>query len=110
MYIDFCNKDLEKYANDDRLAKRKLGERRAKAYKARLDSLHIVDNLKETEYLPGRFHALKENRSGDWSADLDHPYRLIFRPKFDVEINEHGIYQWEQVTAITIISIEDTHG
>lgn len=110
MDIVFTDKNLEKYANDERLAKRKLGTLRAKKLKARLDSIDIVSNLKETENLPGRFHPLKENRLGQWSADLDHPYRLIIRPTGgEVTINKNGIYMWEEVTAVEIIEITDTH-
>jgi len=110
--IVFCNKTLEKYAHDDRLAKRKLGDRRAKAFKARLDTIDTLDNLgwEVIKHFPGRFHPLKENRKMQWSADLDHPYRLIFRPLNAVaSVDGHGRYVWEDVTAIEIIEIVDTH-
>lgn len=110
MDIVFTDKNLEKYANDDRLAQKKLGTLRAKKFKARLDSIDAAKNLKETENLPGRFHPLKGDRLGQWSLDLDHPHRLIIRPiRGEVTINEHGIYMWEEVTEVEIIEITDTH-
>ena len=110
MDIVFTDKEINKCANGDSYAKRKLGKTMAKKLKARLDSLEASQNLKETENLPGRFHPLKGDRLGQWSADLDHPYRLILRAiRGEVTINEHGIYMWEHVTEIEIIEITDTH-
>ena len=44
------------------------------------------------------------------SVDLDHPYRLIFTPAHDpVPRLEDGGLDWSQVTAITILGVEDTH-
>lgn len=42
--------------------------------------------------------------------DLDHPYRLIFEPAHDpLPQKDDGGLDWFQVTAITIVGVEDTH-
>lgn len=59
----------------------------------------------------GACHELKGDRKGALSLDLGHPFRLIFKPDHDpVPRLADGGLDWIQVTAITIIGIEDTHG
>lgn len=60
---------------------------------------------------PSRCHELTQGRrSGQLSVDLDHPYRLIFVPNHNpVPEREEGGLDWSQVTAIKILSVEDTH-
>ena len=59
---------------------------------------------------PARCHELHGNRKGMFSVDLDHPYRLIFRPAHSpVPRHEDGGIDWGKVTAIEILGVEDTH-
>ncbi len=59
---------------------------------------------------PGRCHELKGNRAGQLSIDLVHPYRLILVPSADpAPQGEDGGLDWDQVTAVTLVDIEDTH-
>lgn len=56
-------------------------------------------------------HELTGNRKGQLSMDLDHPYRLIFKPGHDpVPERSEGGLDWRAVTEITIIGVVDTHG
>ena len=110
MEISFKNRDLKKYANNDRFAVRKLGDRRAKLFKARLDDLHAASSLEDVRNLPGRYHELTGNRKGQWACDLDQPYRLIFKPhESPISENESGQYLWIEIKGIEIIEITDYH-
>jgi len=110
MDISFGDSKLEKYANDDKKAIKKLGVKRAKLYKVRLDDLRASDSLEDVRHLPGRFHELKGNRKGSWACDLDHPYRLIFKPQnTPIPENEHGQYIWQEIEAVEITEIADYH-
>lgn len=110
MDITFDDNKLRKYANDEKKARQKLGDRRAKLYKQRLDDLKDVDNLEETRELPGNFHELVGDRKGQWACNLDHPYRLIFEPHEDpIPTNEDGQYIWVEIKGVEIIEIEDYH-
>lgn len=110
MEITFGKKKLEKYANDDKLALRDLGKRRAELYKERLDDLRGSFTLEDTRHLPGKFHELVANRKGQWSCDLDHPYRLIFEPHEDpIPTNKDGQYIWIEIKGVEIIEIVDYH-
>lgn len=60
---------------------------------------------------PHRCHELTGNKKGQLSLDLDHPYRLIFRPDHDpLPLRDEGGLDWKAVTAVEILGIEDTHG
>lgn len=110
MDISFSKKKLEKCANNDRLAQKEMGKRRAELYKQRLDDIDALDNLEETRHLPGRYHELTGNRKGQWACDLDHPYRLIFEPQEDpIPTKEDGGYSWVEIKGVEIIEIADYH-
>lgn len=110
MEITFEDKKLRKYANDDRQALKKLGARRAKLYKQRLDDLFDAETLEDTRNLPGNYHELTNTRKGQWACDLDHPYRLIFEPlENPIPTNDDGQYIWIEIKAVEIIEIVDYH-
>jgi proteic killer suppression protein len=110
MNISFGEKDLKKYANEDRLAIRKLGSKRAQVFKQRLDDLRAADTLEDVRHLPGHYHELKENRKGQWSCDLDQPYRLIFIPHEDpIPTNTDGQYVWIEIRGVEVIEITNYH-
>jgi len=58
-----------------------------------------------------RCHELKGDRTGQLSLDLDHPYRLIIEPAHDpIPRKPDGGLDWNKVTAVMIVGVEDTHG
>lgn len=108
--ISFKNRELRRCANDDRFAVRKLGNRKAKLFKARLDDLHAANTLEDVRHLPGRYHELTGDRKGQWACDLDHPYRLIFEPyEAPIPENESGQYLWIEIKGVEVIEITDYH-
>ena len=63
------------------------------------------------QMLPGRLHALKKNRAGQWAMELDHPLRLILEPLGDpLPVSKDGWLNMEKVTTVKIIKTEDYHG
>jgi toxin HigB-1 len=110
MDITFRDKGLKKYANDDRLAIRKLGAKRAHVFKSRLDDLRAAESLEDVRHLPGRYHELAEDRKGQWACDLDHPYRLVFTPHEEpIPSDKHGRYLWIEIKGVEIVEIANYH-
>jgi plasmid maintenance system killer protein len=113
MKIQFADKKLEKECNEERLLQRRHGANRANLLKRRLAVLDAAATLSELgpPYRgPMRCHELTTNRAGQLSIDLDHPYRLIFIPDHEPRpMRPQGGLDWNQVTAIRIIEIVDTH-
>lgn len=110
MDISFQNNKLRKYANNDKQAIKKLGQRRAELFKLRLDDLYDASTLEDVRCLPGNYHELKGDRKGQWACDLDHPYRLIFEPHENpIPTNKSVQYIWLEITGVEIIEIIDYH-
>ncbi len=59
---------------------------------------------------PERRHQLTEDRKGQFSVDLVHPYRLVFTPNHEpVPLAEDGGINLQQVTEIKILEVIDYH-
>lgn len=113
MELSFKSRRLEKEFSEDRKMQKAHGARRAKLLKRRLQVLWVAKCLADfwPPYSgPERCHELTGNRRGQLSMDLDHPYRLIFCPEHEpVPLASDGSLSWSSVTAIRIVSVEDTH-
>ena len=111
MDIVFKTSKLQKECNDFRLLQKVYGERRARLIRRRLDELRAADTLAEISSLPPpRMHQLKGERQGQISLDLDHPYRLLITVANNpVPKKDNGSINLSKVTAVMILSVEDTH-
>lgn len=111
MTIYFANPELEEYANDERLCKRKLGAVQANIFYKRLDQLRNAQTLEDVRYLPGRFHELSGDRKGQWACDLQQPNRLIFEPtEKPIPTSEAGVFIWLEIESVDITEIVNYHG
>jgi len=110
MQIFFRNRKLEKICNSEKEMLKKFGALRTRKLKQRLMELAAANNLSQISKVPpSRCHELVNNRQGQLSVDLDHPYRLIFIPANDPIPSTEGGLDWVEVTEIEIIEIADTH-
>ena len=59
---------------------------------------------------PPRCHEHTGNNKGKLTVDLVHPYRLFFKPNHDpVPTKPDGGLDWEKVTSIVVLGVEDPH-
>lgn len=108
MEIRFKDKKLQELCEQERVAKRKLGNNMARKLKARWEDLIAASNV--TELQAGRPHPLEGDRAGQFALDLVHPRRLVFEPAHEtVPRREDGGIDWSQVTQICIVWIGDYH-
>lgn len=103
MQVVFADKELARCAGDKAYAVRKLGQRRADVYSLRIDALFRAVDLDSLKYVAGRFHELNGNRAGQWACDLDHPYRLIFKPVLNSDGNIIGLIVEQTVSVLEIV-------
>ena len=103
MQVVFADKELARCAGDKAYAVRKMGQRRADAYLERINDLHGAVVLEDLKSLPGRYHELIGNRAGQWACDLDHPYRLIFKPVMNSDGNIIGLVVENTVSILEIV-------
>lgn len=111
MDILFADHKLGKICNDFRQSQKFHGEKRARKLRQRLDELRAADYLSDISHLPPpRMHQLTGARAGQFSVDLDHPYRLIFTVANEpIPQKEAGGIDLSKVTAVLIHGVEDTH-
>ena len=110
MIITFADRNLKKYANNNVLAIKKMGAKRAKLYQKRLGDMAASESFADFEFLPGRFHQLTRNLKDKWTCDLDHPYRLIFEPtEVPIPKDEDGKQILIEIKSLEIIEITDYH-
>jgi proteic killer suppression protein len=112
--ISFKNGKLEKEFNEGVRLDKVHGGHRAQKIRLRMTALRVATDLMSfwpPKSGPERCHELTGGkRKGQFSVDLDHPYRLIFIPDHDpIPVHKDGGLDWSQVTAIKILGIEDTH-
>ena len=69
------------------------------------------DSLSDISYLPPpRLHELTGKGKGQFSVDLQHPYRLLFIvANVPIPVKGDGGIDLNAVTEIEIINIKDTH-
>lgn len=111
MVILFKTTKLERECNNENLLVKRFGVLRSKLLKRRLTELQAAASLNVLRLLPqSRCHELKGNRKGQLSVDLDHPYRLTFEPADNpIPKKPDGGLDWNKVTVVRIIGVEDTH-
>lgn len=110
MQVCFKNSKLHKVCSDDREMRKTFGERMCQKLQQRLAELSAVDTLDDMSYLPpARCHQLT-NRDHVFSVDLEHPFRMLFRPAHEpTPLKMDGGIDRQRVTKIEVIAIEDTH-
>ena len=77
----------------------------------RLAVLEAANSLIEIPVTPPfRRHKLGQNRKGQIAVDLEHPFRLVFKPNHNpVPVKTDGGLNLKKISAITILEVEDYH-
>jgi len=110
MEIHYSDAKLERCARIERFAKKQLGPQRAKVYLRRIAQLTAATTFEDLRNAPGHFHQLSQDRKGQWSFDLDQPYRLIIEcGNSELPIHVQGGFDWSQITVAVIVEIVDYH-
>lgn len=106
MDIEFRTKRLQETCNDKKKRDREYGPERSKILLRRLVQMSNAATLEEFKQVHPRAHSLRADRKGEWAADLDHPYRLIFEPVPDpVDEDEGDTGSADEATAISAIRV-----
>lgn len=111
MKVSFQTSADQKLFSDSDNLRKKFGDEQAKLIRRRLSQLENANTLADLRTLPQlRCHELRNNRDGQLSVDVKHPYRLLLLPDHDpVPQKSDGGLDWNQVTAVLIVGIVDTH-
>lgn len=110
MDILFRSKKLETLCHDLSFATGALGAPCARKLFGRLADLDAAQHLAIAPSLPGRFHALKADRAGQYAFHLAGGVRLVIAPaKNPVPRLPDGSANLVEVTAICVVFIGNYH-
>jgi len=110
MIIDFRTKKLEKTFNSGKALQSEYGKN-ARFIMRRMKVLRAASSFAQISHLPPeRRHELTGQMKGTFAVDLKQPFRLLFKPaNSPVPLLVDGGIDLNQVTAITILRVEDYH-
>jgi proteic killer suppression protein len=102
---------LEASCTDDAKGRRRWGSDNWKLLQRRLATLANAPSLRDMDGVPGRCHALNNDRAGQYAVSLWGPYRLIFTPDHHPlpELPAGGV-DLKQITRIVIHEVVNYHG
>jgi len=111
MDVTFNSRKLAKILNSEGNLMRQYGQENAKLLKRRMAILLAASCLDEVSHRPPeRRHELTGDKRGKFAVDIKHPYRLVFEPNHNpLPRKADGGLDLRQITAITIIDVEDYH-
>jgi|JI102314A2RNA_FD_contig_31_1366611_length_802_multi_2_in_0_out_0_2 proteic killer suppression protein len=110
MKIGFVSQKLQKIFNSENELKKEYGAVRAKKIKLRMKVLEAAVSLAEVSHeKPERRHQLKGDRKEQFAVDLEHPFRLIFKPDSKPALLPDGGIDLKLVNGIIILSVENYH-
>lgn len=83
----------------------------AKKVNQRMKELKSAENLETMRFIPAaRCHELSGDIKGKLAVDVSGNYRLIFEPDYNpAPKKDEGGLDWQQVTKIKMIEVEDYH-
>lgn len=110
MEITFHSNKMRRLCNDSKRALKEHGKAVAEKLRRRIDDLRAARCLADMRNAAGRIEELTADRKGQLSLHLNGK-RLIFKPcNQPIPLKDDGGLDWQNVTAVTIIEIEDYHG
>lgn len=111
MDISFATRKLEKLFSYEKELVREYGQRMARTIMMRMGLLKSARTLAQVPTTkPPRRHQLSQDRDGQFAVDLDHPFRLVFKPDHDpIPRRADSGIDTDFVTAIQILDVIDYH-
>jgi plasmid maintenance system killer protein len=109
--ITFINRKLAKLLSTQKELMRTYGPDNGKRIGLRLQNIADASNLAELAKIPQtRVHELSGTRDEQISVDVKHPYRLLLVSDHDkTPRKEDGGLDWQRITKVKVVGIEDTH-
>jgi proteic killer suppression protein len=111
MEVFFRDRKLAKLVGSQKELTRAYGSDNGKRIGLRMQNITDAQNLAELARLPHtRVHEFKGDRDEQISVDVKHPYRLILEcGHAETPRKDDGGLDWERITNVIVIGIEDTH-
>lgn len=102
MEINYKSNKLEKSCDTESGAKANYGQC-AKKVVQRLSQLHAAKDLTDIKKDPSaNLHLLKGNRNGQFAINTNQPFRIIFLPEGDFDMNDISTIKKIKIVEINI--------
>lgn len=110
MELSFKSNKLEKQLTNPKYVAKAFGQL-ARKIDQRVEDLKAAETLEVMRMIPAtRCHELKGDKKGELAVNVSGNYRLIFEPEHDpIPKKDDGGLDWNEVTAIKILRVEDYH-
>ncbi len=110
MELFFKTNKLEKQLTKPKDMAKVFGQL-ARKIDQRVKDLKAAETLEDMRMFPAaRCHELKGDKKGELAVDVSGNYRLIFEPAHDpIPNKDDGGLDWNKVTAIKLLRVEDYH-
>lgn len=110
MEILFKNKRLEKQLSSDREIVKNWGNDNGRKIQQRMLEFQAAECLAVMYTLPCRCHELSNDRAGQLSVDLKHPFRLVFEPADEpIPHKSDGGLDVTKVKKVRILEVVNYH-
>ena len=111
MNLAFKTRKLEKLCSSEGLLVGEFGKPCARKIIRRLLVLEAAERLADVPHVPpDRRHELSGERKGQLAVDVQHPFRIFFRPNHNpMPKKKDGGVNLNRVTSIEILEIGDYH-
>lgn len=109
MEVAFEDSKLQELIEIENRLIRKFGASAARKIQIRMTQLRAAACFTELRSVPGRWHELSAERTGQWAADAGHPKRVIVRPTPPAPMHDDGGHDWDASNRVTVVSVVDYH-
>ena len=109
MQVRFSSVRLHKLLSDEKSMTKKYGKDASRSVTIRLAHLVAVSNVADLLQMPGDWHHLRGNRSGQLAAKISKSLRLIIMPTRTPPTTAGGTIDWKRVDDITLLEVVDYH-
>lgn len=108
MEIEFATLELQNLCETEKIMRKKFGNACAIKLKARIADIQAATYV--SELVCGKPHPLKYKRLGQFSISISGALRLIFEcNNSPIPMTNDSAVDWNKVSSVKIISIEDYH-
>lgn len=110
MDIQFASAKLNRIFNSEERLRKEYGKENSKKIRLRMTVLRSAKTVAEVpKKPPDRCLGLKGDRIGQYAVDLNHPFRLVFKPADIFMIKRNGSIVETTVTTVKIVKAEEYH-
>jgi plasmid maintenance system killer protein len=107
--ILFSSEQFKQQCSNQRLLEKKYGSKMARIIRRRLDNLWAAEALEDLRHTPGHCREVGKKRSHHLTLDISNSSQLIFRPANTIPRHSDGSLNWNKVTAVEILRVEEMH-